>query len=642
MGVVNEIAAEQALVTEMYHRLDTEAAEAQAELSGAVSPERQVLLRRRLVELAAAEDGLVFGRIDHADGTSLHIGRRGIRVDGEPLLVDWRAPAATPFYAATPEHPLGLRRRRHLRLAGRRVTGVSDEILDGSPPGPDDVPGDGPLAEALSAPRTGHMRDAVTTLRAEQDAIVRSAHRGVTVVQGGPGTGKTVVALHRAAYVLFAWPPVAAGGVLVIGPDARFLDYISRVLPSLGEHDARLATRTGITGRAATATEPAAVAREKGRAVLADRMADLVAARRPAPRPVTLPMSGEPIPLAAEVVAEALRAADGRPHNPGRDHFKEYLIAELARHAAAALDRIDAETAEMTGLDLDAAVAEDLRALGLAGTPAAPLDLGDPAAALRVDDDLDKAITELWPRLDPADVVRTLLTEGEATTIDGPSPAAEPELTDDGGAGWTAADLALLDEAAALVDGPPDQVFGHIVVDEAQELTEMDWRVVRRRSPSRSMTVVGDFAQAGPGSTVRTWAEALPGLHLETHTLTVNYRSTAQIIEYAARLLTEIAPAQRPSRSIRHGPPPRELTLTTPELIALLQSETAPTRAVIVPRKPDKSDLPGTMVLGVGECRGLEFDLVVVVGSAEFDDPRDLYVALTRATTRLVVVTLVS
>ena len=255
MDVSEQVPAEQAVVTAMYGRLDAEVAAAEGQLAdlaaagaGLRAAKRAAMaaaLGRRLRDLRSAEDGLCFGRIDHRDATTLHIGRHGLRVDGEPLLVDWRAAAAAPFYAATPAHPMGLRRRRHLRLDGRAVRGVSDEILDGSAPRDGDVPGDGPLAEALSAPRTGHMRDAVATLQAEQDAIVRSPATGVTVVQGGPGTGKTVVALHRAAFVLFTRPP-AARGVLVVGPDARFLDYISRVLPSLGEHDVRLATRTGI------------------------------------------------------------------------------------------------------------------------------------------------------------------------------------------------------------------------------------------------------------------------------------------------------------------------------------------------------------------------------------------------------------
>ncbi|WP_433362164.1 HelD family protein [Actinoplanes sp. CA-142083] len=740
MGAVSE----QALVAHMYERLDAETAEVLEELGGwrggertaesrgqrrgeraaeprgqqrgehateprgqqrgewdvqsggLPDPDRAVLLRKRLVELRAAEDGLVFGRIDRVDGSSLHIGRRGIRVDGEPLLVDWRAPAAAPFYAATAARPMGLRRRRHLRLDGRRVVSVADEILDGSAPGPDDVVGDGPLAEALAAPRTGRMADAVTTLQAEQDEIVRSPYRGITVVQGGPGTGKTVVALHRAAYVLFAFPATAERGVLVVGPDARFLEYISQVLPSLGENDVRLATRTGITEVAPGSSEPAGVARAKGQAKVAELLAEIVAARRPGVAAIRLPVGAETFAVGEDAMAGAIAAAAGMPHNAGREAFKEYLVAELvrlrARRTAETLERIDAETAALTGVDLDAAVAADLRSLGFADeaprrtasaghdktpqSPAGPeqrkladpepdpeppepdpepegtarrladleaepegtarrladleaepdgtarrladLELGDSRAAraaIAADARLDEAIERLWPRLTPDQVVAGLL--------DAPPPGWEALRREPGG-GWTAADLALLDEAAELVEGTPADVYGHIVVDEAQELTEMDWRVVLRRCPSRSMTVVGDFAQAGSGSTVTGWREAV-GERFELHTLTINYRTTAEILDYSRDLLAEIAPSQRLSRSLRHGEKPliapEELTVTPGELVAVIC--------------PD--DLVVAGGIPVSKSRGLEFDTVIVVAPDRFPR-RDLYVALTRATRRLVIV----
>ena len=376
-----QIKAEQQRVSAMYERLDAEVSAVRdrlAELRAAPSVEQAAVaatLSRRLGELGAAESALCFGRIDDDGGTSLHIGRCGLWADGEPLLVDWRAEAARPFYAATPAHPMGLQRRRHLRVDGRTVLGLADEILDGSAPTADDSPGDGPLAEALSAVRTGRMRAAVTTLQAEQDAIVRSPDRGVTVVQGGPGTGKTVVALHRAAYVLFAFPAAAARGVLVVGPDTRFLDYISQVLPSLGENSVRLATRTGITGTDPAgpfASEPLGLARLKGRAELADGLAHAVRARQPSAAPVRLPAGPDRIVLPA--AAEAIAAASGLPHNRGRVAFEEHLVAELvrerARAAEAELARIDAETAELVDVDLDAAVAADLRSLGLDPAPA--------------------------------------------------------------------------------------------------------------------------------------------------------------------------------------------------------------------------------------------------------------------------------
>ncbi|GIE99374.1 HelD family protein [Paractinoplanes rishiriensis] len=596
-------APDQAAVTAMYEQLDA----SRAALRAAGTPDAA----RRLRDLDAAEPGLCFGRIDHQDGTTLYIGRCGVRSGGEPLLIDWRAPAARPFYAATAAHPMGLRRRRHLRLDGRTVRSVSDEILDGSAPAPGDVLGDGPLTEALTARRTGRMRDAVTTLQAEQDAIVRSANRGITVVQGGPGTGKTVVALHRAAYVLFAHPP-ASRGVLVVGPDARFLDYISEVLPSLGENNVHLTTRAAIAvpgvppgSGPAPAPDPAA-----GRAGNAAALAGWVRSRQPAPAPLTLPAGPDQAHLPEAVVAEALAAASGLPHNPGRQAFRDYLIAELIRrrHQATADDlaRIDAETAALTGVDLDAAVAADLAALGLDDTPAAPPELDDPEAlraTLRGDPRLDAAIDAVWPRLTPAEVVAGAL------------PFTGP---------------ALLDEAAALVDGPPAEVFGHVVVDEAQELTEMDWRAVLRRCPSRSMTVVGDFAQAGPGSTVTTWAEALAPNRFDLHTLTINYRTTAEILDHSRDLLGRIAPDQTLSRSLRHGEKPTVRTVAAEDLADAVRAE--PDATVLC---ADDSPLG----IPVSSCRGLEFDTVVVADPARIAAAglRDLYVALTRATQRLVV-----
>jgi DNA helicase IV len=241
-------------------------------------------------ELRMAEQSLCFGRIDGVDGeASLHIGRVGLRSEsGDSLLVDWRAEAARPFYAATMASPLGLRRRRHLRVEDRSVVAVTDEILDGTAPTDADVVGDGPLASALSGARTGRMREAAATLQREQDEIVRSEHRGVMVVDGGPGTGKTIVALHRAAYVLYAFPSIAERGVLVFGPNRRFLAYISEVLPSLGENDVDLATTPDLVGIEAERLEPEGIARVKGRRQFAEALAQWVQAREPHGAPLRL------------------------------------------------------------------------------------------------------------------------------------------------------------------------------------------------------------------------------------------------------------------------------------------------------------------------------------------------------------------
>ncbi|MGW1965018.1 HelD family protein [Streptomyces sp. NPDC001935] len=627
-------------------------------------------LARGLRRLEGAEEGLAFGRIDASDGTALHIGRVGLHVDDRdvPLLVDWRADAARPFYEATAVHPMGLRRRRHLRLEDRAVRTVSDELLDGSAAETDDVVGDSPLTEALEARRTGRMGSAVATLQAEQDAIVRSPHRGVTVVQGGPGTGKTVVALHRAAYVLYAFPGAAARGVLVLGPNTRFLDYVSQVLPSLGENDVLLATCEELAGVVPAAAESFDVARLKGSSALAEALADLVRSRQAPGSGFRVRVGQEWVHLESVDVAAAREAAtaSGLAHNPAREVFKEHLIGTvtgaLERGAVETLEHFDAEFAESTGMNLDAAAAADLRALGFDDTPAADTtEVFDAEAAhanLMGDGDVDRAVEELWPRLTPEGLVRTLLADPPTMTrhLAALTGDERSRLVRPPDAPWTDADLPLLDEAAALVDGPPEQAYGHVVVDEAQELTAMQWRMVMRRCPARSMTLVGDFAQAGALTVATDWSQAL-GPHLggrfALHTLTVSYRTTQEILATTHGLLSRIAPGQTPSRSIRHGETPRHLT-ATPHTVTTTVAEELRAQTVAHPGEllavicaDDRVEQMASAgvtrwarLVPASEARGLEFDAVVIVAPEEIatarpSGERDLYVALTRATKRL-------
>ncbi|RGA06391.1 ATP-dependent DNA helicase [Microbispora triticiradicis] len=677
-----QVEVEQAHVAAMYGLLDEQLADARARLADVLRSSagsageayaRDVEAERlagRLRRLEGAEEGLAFGRIDGADGTVLHIGRLGLHTgDRElPLLVDWRAEAARPFYAATAVHPMGLRRRRHLRVEGRTVRAVSDELLDGSAPAVGDVVGDGPLTEALEARRTGRMRAAVATLQAEQDEIVRSPHRGVTVVQGGPGTGKTVVALHRAAYVLYAFPGAAARGVLVLGPNARFLDYVSRVLPSLGENDVLLATCAELAGVVPAATEPFDVARLKGNSALAGALADLVRSRQAPGGGFAVRAGQEWVRLTSVDVAATRQAAvaSGLAHNRAREVFKEHLIDlvtdALERGAVEALELIDAEVAESTGMDLDAAAAADLRALGFddapAEDPAEVFDADAVRADLAGDAGVDRAVESLWPRLAPEAVVRALLADARTMARHLPSLSGDEHsrLARSPDAPWTDADAPLLDEAAALVDGPPERTFGHVVVDEAQELTAMQWRMVMRRCPARSMTLVGDFAQAGPATAAGDWSQAL-GPHLGSrfalHTLTIGYRTTQEILATTHGLLARIAPGQTPSRSIRHGEPPRNLaadpnalaTTLVEELRAQAAAHPGELLAVIcaddrVEELASAGVAQWARLVPASEARGLEFDAIVVVGPEEIvaarpSGERDLYVALTRATRRL-------
>jgi DNA helicase IV len=637
--------------------------------------ERQVAAERLAKEigrLEGAEKGLVFGRVDWTDGTALRIGRIGLRTEDDdlPLLVDWRANAARPFYEATPVHPMGLRRRRHLRVEERTVVSVSDELLDGSAPTDDDVVGDGPLTEALSARRTGRMHAAVATLQAEQDAIVRSRHRGVTVVQGGPGTGKTVVALHRAAYVLYAFPRAAEEGVLVVGPNARFLDYISQVLPSLGENDVVLTTCRELAGVTADAVDPYATARLKGGADLADALAALLRTRQAPAGDFTVPVGRETVHLSGERVATARDAAVAAAagHNPARRVFKELLVDAVTdamqRDIGDVLERIDADSARMTGLDLDRFTgAARRRAEGAADPgPAHELDADAIRAGLLHDAGVDRAVEALWPRLAPGDLVRALLTDAGALAEHLPRLTAHERSLllrgpDDP---WTDADVPLLDEAASLIDGPPARTYGHVVVDEAQELTAMQWRMVVRRCPARAMTLVGDFAQAGPVATARDWKEALSphvGPRFQLHELTVSYRTTQEILQSVRELLARIAPDQRPTRSLRSGASPRTVTAPPDGLVdaavrelraqgaahpgELLGVVCADTRA---DELADRGVADHARIVPASEARGLEFDGVVVLAPEEIaaarpGGERDLYVALTRATKRLCTIT---
>ncbi|WP_205710909.1 ATP-binding domain-containing protein [Isoptericola sp. BMS4] len=712
-----QVALERSAVRRMHDHVDTETARLRGELARALRsrPEdstelhqrdaRVRMLERRLRALEAGEHHLCFGRVDTVDGRALHVGRLGLHPEDtpEPLLVDWRADAARPFYAATPVRPLGLRRRRHLRLEGRDVVGVSDEILDGSEPDAADVVGDGPLMAALGARRTGRMREVVATLQAEQDEVVRSPHRGVVVVTGGPGTGKTVVALHRAAYVLAAFDGVADDGVLVLGPNDRFLDYISRVLPSLGENDVVLATASSVLRGAspaaaavpADARDASDLARVAGRAVLADLLAAAVRAHQaPGAPDLVVRVGGDDVRLSPDDVAAARALAQGTdlPHHGARGVFHEAVVEALVdavvADAEATLARIDAESAELTGRDLDAMAAAGLRSLGLDGVPgtdaADELDPDTLRDELLTDPVLDRAVERLWPRLDAAAVVREVLRAvgrdvgGGAQDVPAPPAgwdAAERALLAASADGaLTQAHLPLLDEAVALLDGEPERTFGHVVVDEAQELTPLQWRAVLRRCPSRSLTVVGDLAQAGPTAEHATWRDAL-GADLwrraEVRTLTVSYRTTAEILAEAGAVLERVAPAQEPGTAVRHGPEPRRTTAPQVGPVSLADAVAREAAAAgrevpgglvgvvaadlavagieaALERAADGAPADGrggsrVRVVPVSQSRGLEFDAVVVADpggilAARPCGERDLYVALTRATTTLTVV----
>jgi DNA helicase IV len=688
----------------------------------------------QLAQMNSVENGLCFGRLDFAADNPRYIGRIGLFAedrDQDPLLVDWRAPAARPFYLATAVSPEGVTRRRHLRTRGRELTGIDDEVLDieaGATDGREDVTGEAALLSALTANRTGRMRDIVETIQSEQDEVIRAGLPGVLVVQGGPGTGKTAVALHRAAYLLYTHrAQLTKQGVLILGPNATFLRYISQVLPSLAETGVLLATLgdmfPGVTARA---TEAPAAAALKGRVDMLDVLAAAVADRQTVPDDyVEVDHDGFPLRIERAVCEDARAEArrSGRPHNLARSIFVTAVIHTLSLQIA---ERIGADPLGGDNLLEEADLAETRR-------------------ELREDEDVQAALFELWPILTPRQVLRDLLSDPERLA------SAAPELSDEERAlllrerraGWAPADVPLLDELAELlgvddtlraravarereqaieyaegvleiVEGSrsldfEDQeeeilsatdvvdasafverhevidtrtaaeraaadrtwVFGHVIVDEAQELSPMAWRLLMRRCPSRSMTVVGDVAQTGELAGTTTWEQVFEpyvAQRWRLAELTVNYRTPAEVMAVAADVLAAVDPSLQPPRSVRiAGEEPwaarvRPADLAT-ELIAAVRREAAAAAegrvGVLVPAGLEEAlgreltaaipeaavgeqpDLLNHIVLmTVRQAKGLEFDSVIVVQPDEIiaESPRglsDLYVAVTRATRRL-------
>jgi DNA helicase IV len=751
-----EIGYEQGYVSMLYEQLDALRGRAVRRLAAALRQtggtpqartERDATVTRyagQLAQFDAGENGLCFGRLDFHDGDRRYVGRLGIfdeSAEYEPLLVDWRAPAARPFYLATAAAPEGVRRRRQIRTSDRRVVGVQDEVLDLSAPsagGREGLTSEAALLAAVSASRTGRMGDIVETIQAEQDRVIRSDHRGVLVVQGGPGTGKTAVALHRAAYLLYTYrEQLSKRGVLIVGPNSTFLRYIGQVLPSLGETGAVLSTVGDLfPGVRAGRAEPEETAEVKGRAAMVEVLAAAVRDRQRVPGEAVEIVTGEREtvrlePAACQQARERARRS-GRRHNDARPVFVDGVIDALARQVA---DEVGGDILAPEG-PLDPAVAAAIRR-DLGEDPTAPVenlldeaDLEEIRRELRGHPAVLAAIDELWPRLTPQQMLADLYASPQRLAT------AAPQLTDaeraglvrEPGGGWTVADVPLLDEAADLLGGDEQAAvllarrrrreretfaqgvleilsrdleddpeilmaydmldaellaerhedderltvaelaaadrrwaYGHVIVDEAQELSTMAWRMLMRRCPSRSMTLVGDVAQTGDPGGASSWAQVLqPYLadRWRLARLTVNYRTPAEIMEVAA----DVAPrsAERP-RSVRwSGLRPWRERVAPQELAGRVAAAAAREAervgdgrvAVIAPvsrvaalrsalRVPAEPDLAAPVtVLGVRQAKGLEFDSVLVVDPDRIlgESPRgrnDLYVAMTRATQRL-------
>ncbi len=763
--------AEQEFVDMAYARLDAMRDDANAMLEGVLDlgrggtfqsrTERDVIVRTslaRLEQLDIGDQALTFGRIDRvSEGTggvtgqnghhgqngtatangvttddqgsglgseepvgteTFHIGRLAIHsADHDPLVVDWRAPVAEPFYRATGRDPQGLVLRRHLALEGRRVVGLEDERFaapgsEGFEPLDDDtgdggelivsdLPIGGPAAllAALDRARSGRMTDIVSTIQREQDEIIRAPLTGVLVVQGGPGTGKTAVALHRAAYLLYTHRfPLERQGVLVVGPNPLFLRYIEQVLPSLGETGVTLSTVSGLVAEIKIkANGPVEVARLKGDARMARVVARAVRTRQRAlADDVAVPYGALLLRLTRADSSRIVEMVRRRPgtHNARRRLVEQavaQLLADRARQTQQTLGAgIPASVTAFPGYEDPSELADD------------EFDIEDFTRKVKRVPELAEALDRMWPRLSPHELLhdlfgappliaaasRGILTDEEQALLRRPRSASFDDVS------WTPADAALVDEARALLGpragGSEDGLrkYGHIVVDEVQDLSPMQLRMLTRRSLSGSMTVVGDIAQATAPWAPTSWSDITDHLPrrrpARSVELTVSYRTPAEVLAVATRVLAVAAPELTPPTPVRrteveprtiavtdhHGSPDgvaekdlarrvaevagEEVRAVTPGRVAILAPEelipglsealAAAELPVVDARDMRKGGLSEPLVLlAADSTNGLEFDSVVVVepgliagGTAR--GLRTLYVALTRPTQRLSIV----
>jgi len=669
----DEIAAEQRHVDRVYGRVAELRAEAkdmraagyrrgQERHPGALF-ERDVMVfqaSRMLRELETEHEGLVFGRLDRVGGKVDYIGRLGVRdEDYEPLVIDWRAPVAAPFYRATAEDPMDVVRRRNIRCFAGQVTAVDDDLLmPEAAPSNLPVVGEGSLMADLARARGPQMRDIVATIQREQDQAVRAPSSGITEITGGPGTGKTAVALHRAAYLLYRDRRRFSGGVLVVGPSPVFMNYISRVLPALGEDTVELqALGELVPGVTASRLDPASVAAVKGSARIR-RVLRAAARDTPPGAPTQLRMvyRGQVLRLDASALAEARkRVYRGRvlPNNARREAAAE-LLEQLWRTAwRYAQDDWDNAAVE---------VAPDRATL--------VADLGDRS-------ELEDFLVAWWPIRTPTEVLAGLADHARlAAAARGVLTAAEVDAlaaswadVGDLEAGWSVADVALLDELRVLLGEPGaprerEYFYGHLIVDEAQDLSPMQWRMLGRRGRYASWTIVGDPVQsswpdAGEANTARDAALGRVKAR-RRFVLRTNYRNSKEIFELAASVIgTDADPADLPTAVRSTGQLPVQRRVTAEELPEVVRTsalkllgEVDGTVGVIaaMDRRGEVAGWlvgevadPRLRVLGSLEAKGLEYDAVVLVEPTELmaesaTGRRALYVALTRATQQLTVV----
>ena len=708
-----ELAAEQAHVDRVYARLVVATRSAQQvareglslyqsdrnsyvrEEDGTGLYERDVFAfqaARRLAVLDAEQEGLVFGRLDRTDGEVRYVGRIGVRdADYEPLVIDWRAPAAEPFYRATPADPMQVVRRRVLHCRRDRVVGIEDDLLDGE--GADRelvVIGEGALLAALTRARDHTMRDIVATIQAEQDEAIRAPYQGFTMITGGPGTGKTVVALHRAAYLLYSnRRRFETGGVLVVGPSQGFMNYIARVLPSLGEDSVTMrslgAVASDVVRISGDRVDPPRVAAVKGSLRMVKVMRRLVhEPLQEVPLELRITVEGTVLVLpAATLTRIRSRVLAHHKLNNGREAAERELVTALWQIRYS--DSEDGADHDHGREEFEDRVSElaSFRMFCNAWWPA----VSAPTALARLAD------IELAKR-----VATSILSDDECELLS----ASYHDATD-----WTAADGALLDELVHLLGPPhvpddqelssltdldsdtqevfttadllspvreadpfelPHETYAHLLVDEAQDVSPMQWRMLRRRGASASWTIVGDPAQSSWTDTAeadRAIEEIIGTAPVRHFRMSTNYRSPSEVFDLAAKIVVADFPdADLPTavRSTGHQPQllvPAEAAPGLPvipaamiNIVRTLLAEVEGTVGVICP--PSTKDEMATqlaearlagadrlVLMTPVEAKGLEYDGVLVVTPDDIvaESPggvRALYVALTRPTQRLV------
>jgi DNA helicase IV len=637
----------------------------------------------RLTQLDLGDSALVFGRIDRLTESpetfeSFHIGRVAVADSNrEPVVVDWRAPVAEPFYRATGRESMGLARRRHFAVQGQQLLGIEDELfgaghlgvghdegLDGAPvSSAPTLRGYSTLLSVLSRGRTGQLGDIVATIQAEQDEIIRSAQQGVLVVEGGPGTGKTVVALHRAAYLLYTFRfPLEDQGVLVIGPNRVFLRYIERVLPSLGEAGVeQFVLADLVRGHSYSIKDAESVARIKGDLRMAKIVVNAVGDRQRALRKdVEIGFGAGYLRLTSSESATIVREA--------RRRFRRHNAA----HHWVETEIVTAMIASSHNQELDLEATRD---------------------SLRDLKEFQAVVNYMWPVLTPAELLHDLYSSKALMRLAAQSVCSlseyeslyRPRATSLADVKFSEADVAVLDEALAVLGPRPrrngrineaDEIrtYGHIVIDEVQDLSPMQLRMISRRSLNGSMTIVGDIAQATSAHAPASWQEVLAHLPKKNPSriigLTVGYRIPKQIMDLATRVMQAAAPSQVSPVSVREGDQaPKFVNCQSSELSAKLIIETKSlveeisdgNIAIVCPdemteevcRVLDSAKISygragssgiesGLTVVPVSVVKGLELDGVIVVEparivAAQTHGLRALYVALTRSTRRLTV-----